>query len=35
MTEKSFVVATDVGGTCTDTIISAPGSAIFLGKALS
>jgi N-methylhydantoinase A len=34
MTKKYFV-ATDVGGTCTDTIVFAPGEAIRLGKALS
>ncbi|MCL4744528.1 MAG: hydantoinase/oxoprolinase family protein [Burkholderiaceae bacterium] len=34
MTKKYFV-ATDVGGTCTDTVVFAPGEAIRLGKALS
>ena len=31
----SFVVATDVGGTCTDTVIVEDGRAVFIGKALS
>ena len=31
----SFVVATDVGGTCTDTVIVEDGHAVFIGKALS
>lgn len=30
-----FLVATDVGGTCTDTIVFAGGEDIYLGKALS
>ena len=30
-----YVVATDVGGTCTDTIIFAAGEPLYLGKALS
>ena len=30
-----FVVATDVGGTCTDTVIVEDGRAVFIGKALS
>ena len=30
-----YVVATDVGGTCTDTIVFAPGEQLYLGKALS
>jgi len=32
---KKYVVATDVGGTCTDTIIFSEGGPIFLGKSLS
>ncbi len=31
----TYVVATDVGGTCTDTIVFAPGEPLHLGKALS
>ena len=31
----AFVVATDVGGTCTDTVIVEDGRAVFIGKALS
>ena len=31
----TFVVATDVGGTCTDTVIVEDGHAVFIGKALS
>ena len=31
----SYFVATDVGGTCTDTIVFAPGEPVRLGKALS
>ena len=31
----SFVVATDVGGTCTDTVIVEDGRSVFIGKALS
>ena len=31
----TYVVATDVGGTCTDTIVFAPGKPLYLGKALS
>ena len=30
-----FVVATDVGGTCTDTVIVEDGHSVFIGKALS
>ena len=30
-----YVVATDVGGTCTDTIVFAAGEPLYLGKALS
>jgi N-methylhydantoinase A len=33
--KTTYVVATDVGGTCTDTIIFAPGEPLYLGKALS
>lgn len=33
--EKSYFVATDVGGTCTDTIVFSAGEPIHLGKALS
>ena len=33
--EKRFIVATDVGGTCTDTVVVAPGEAFIMGKALS
>ena len=32
---KNYVVATDVGGTCTDAIVFAPGEPLYLGKALS
>src|ERR1700744_3969365 len=37
MTERKtkYLVATDVGGTCTDTIVFAGGEDIYLGKALS
>ena len=38
MSDKSaakYVVATDVGGTCTDTIVFAEGEPLYLGKALS
>jgi len=35
MTAKSYLVATDVGGTCTDTVVFAVGEPIILGKALS
>ena len=31
----TYVVATDVGGTCTDTIVFAAGEPLYLGKALS
>ncbi len=31
----TFVVATDVGGTCTDTVIVEDGRSVFIGKALS
>jgi N-methylhydantoinase A len=33
--ERKYLVATDVGGTCTDTIVFAPGERIEIGKALS
>jgi N-methylhydantoinase A len=32
---KRYVVASDVGGTCTDTIVFAEGEAVHIGKALS
>src|SRR5450432_4054355 len=32
---RRYLVATDVGGTCTDTIVFAAGEPIRLGKALS
>lgn len=32
---KNYIVATDVGGTCTDAIVFAPGEPLYLGKALS
>lgn len=32
---KKYIVATDVGGTCTDTIVVAQGEPFFIGKALS
>lgn len=35
MTEMTYIVATDVGGTCTDTIIVASSGEIHIGKALS
>jgi N-methylhydantoinase A len=35
MTERKYLVASDVGGTCTDTIVFAAGEPIRLGKALS
>jgi len=35
MTAKSYLVATDVGGTCTDTVVFAVGEPVILGKALS
>jgi len=35
MTTKSYLVATDVGGTCTDTVVFAVGEPVILGKALS
>ena len=33
--EKAYVIATDVGGTCTDTVVFAAGEPIRIGKALS
>jgi N-methylhydantoinase A len=33
--ERRFVIATDVGGTCTDTLIFAEGAPVYVGKALS
>lgn len=35
MSETTYIVATDVGGTCTDTIIVASTGEIHIGKALS
>jgi N-methylhydantoinase A len=35
LSAPKFLVATDVGGTCTDTIVFAGGENIYLGKALS
>jgi N-methylhydantoinase A len=32
---KKYVVASDVGGTCTDTIVFAEGEPVHIGKALS
>ena len=32
---KTYLVATDVGGTCTDTVVFAAGEPVILGKALS
>jgi N-methylhydantoinase A len=32
---RRYLVASDVGGTCTDTVVFAPGEPIYLGKALS
>ena len=31
---QRYVVATDVGGTCTETIVFAEGEPLYLGKAL-
>ena len=31
----AYVVATDVGGTCTDTVVIGSGDEIVIGKALS
>jgi N-methylhydantoinase A len=33
--EKNYVVATDVGGTCTDTVVFSVGADVHLGKVLS
>ena len=33
--EASYIIATDVGGTCTDTVVFVVGEPIHLGKALS
>lgn len=33
--ERKYVIATDVGGTCTDTVVFAAGEPIRIGKALS
>ena len=33
--EREFVVAADVGGTCTDCVVSRPGEVVHLGKVLS
>lgn len=33
--KSTYLVATDVGGTCTDTVVFAPGEPIHLGKSLS
>ena len=33
--DKSYVIATDVGGTCTDTVVFAAGEPVHIGKALS
>jgi N-methylhydantoinase A len=35
LTRQKYLVASDVGGTCTDTIVFASGEPIYLGKALS
>lgn len=35
MTQTTFLVATDVGGTCTDTIVVSSNGEIHIGKALS
>ena len=35
MSVKKYLVATDVGGTCTDTVVFATGEPVTLGKALS
>jgi len=34
-TTRKYLVATDVGGTCTDTIVFAAGEPVYLGKTLS
>ena len=33
--KRKYLVATDVGGTCTDTVVFAAGEPVRLGKALS
>ena len=33
--DRTYVIATDVGGTCTDTVVFAAGESIHMGKALS
>ena len=33
--DRRYVIATDVGGTCTDTVVFAPGQPVAIGKALS
>ena len=35
LSQRKYLIATDVGGTCTDTIVFAAGEPIQLGKALS
>ncbi|MBL8582696.1 MAG: hypothetical protein JNL61_10780, partial [Rhizobiaceae bacterium] len=35
MSATTYIVATDVGGTCTDTIVVASTGEIHIGKALS
>jgi N-methylhydantoinase A len=35
MTQAKYLVATDVGGTCTDAVVFAAGEPVHLGKALS
>ena len=35
MAERKYIVATDVGGTCTDTVVIAAGEPFHIGKALS
>src|SRR5947207_1386001 len=32
---RRYTIATDVGGTCTDTLVIAPGETPYIGKALS
>jgi N-methylhydantoinase A len=33
--QKKYIVATDVGGTCTDTVVVAQGEPFYIGKSLS
>ena len=33
--DRRYVIATDVGGTCTDTVVFAPDQPVAIGKALS